>query len=181
MDTSIEQAEDSYGKCGAWTVFEQNPRLIIVHLDSWQLRAIPTTPMLNQLLSVPDAPAHSIISYISFSQFLTHTATLFAAQSNGDLSTLQLTHSNGSHSLSVLSNTREAGQNPSWLNIDSKQRLLYCLDRGHSNSTKGSLNSFRIGERGLLEKIDSVEAPFSGVATKYIDLQDGKRGCVCAS
>lgn len=132
-------------------------------------------------LSVTDAPAQSVIFYFSSSHFLTHTATLFAAQSNGDLSTLQLTQSNGSHSLSVVSNTHEAGDNPSWLNIDSKQRLLYCLDRGHSNSTKGSLNSFRIGERGLLEKIDSVEAPFSGVAAKYIDLQDGKRGYVCAS
>lgn len=132
-------------------------------------------------LSIPDASAQSITFYISFFHFLTHTATLFAAQSNGDLSTLELTQSNGSHNLSVVSNTREAGDNPSWLNIDSKQRLLYCLDRGHSNSTKGSLNSFRIGERGLLERIDSVEAPFSGVAAKYIDLQDGKRGYVCAS
>lgn len=52
MDTSIEQAEDSYGKCRAWTVFEQNPYLIIVHLDSWQLWAMPTTPMLSKLLSL---------------------------------------------------------------------------------------------------------------------------------
>jgi 6-phosphogluconolactonase (cycloisomerase 2 family) len=113
--------------------------------------------------------------------FLTHTATLFAAQSNGNISTLQLTQSDGSYSLSVVSNTREAGENPSWLNIDSKQRILYCLDRGHSSSAEGSLNSFYIGERGSLEKIDSVEAPFSGVAAGYIDFQDGKRGYVCAS
>ncbi|KAG9202960.1 hypothetical protein G6514_003741 [Epicoccum nigrum] len=108
-------------------------------------------------------------------------ATLFAAQSNGNISTLQLTQSDGSYSLSVVSNTREAGENPSWLNIDSKQRILYCLDRGHSSSAEGSLNSFYIGERGSLEKIDSVEAPFSGVAAGYVDLQDGKRGYVCAS
>jgi 6-phosphogluconolactonase (cycloisomerase 2 family) len=132
-------------------------------------------------LSVPDAPAQSIVSFTSVSHFLTHTATLFAAQSNGNLSTLQLTQSDGSYSLSVVSNTWEAGENPSWLNIDLKQRLLYCLDRGHSKSTKGSLNSFRIGQKGSLNKIDSVEAPFSGVAAEYIDLQNGKRGYICAS
>ncbi|KAF3003695.1 hypothetical protein E8E13_008857 [Curvularia kusanoi] len=103
-------------------------------------------------------------------------ATLVAAQSNGDLSTLEMTQHNNTYSLSVVSTTREAGGNPSWLNIDLEQRLLYCLDRGQSNDTKGSVNSFRIEEKGLLSKIESVEAPFSGVAAEFLDLQFGKRG-----
>lgn len=132
-------------------------------------------------LCAPDASARSINSSTSLSHFLTPTATLFVAQSNGNLSTLHLTQSNGSYTLSVVSNTCSAGENPSWLTIDSPQRLLYCLDRGHSPSSQGSLTSFRIVEKGSLSKIDSVEAPFSGVAAAYIDLQDGGRGYVCAS
>lgn len=117
----------------------------------------------------------------AFFPFLTSAATLFAAQSNGDLSTLAITGHDGSYNLSVVSTTREAGENPSWLNIDSEQRLLYCLDRGKANATKGSLNSFRIEKKGELSKIDSVEAPFSGVAAAYLDFDDGKRGYVSAS
>ncbi|UPX18820.1 uncharacterized protein EKO05_0009109 [Ascochyta rabiei] len=106
---------------------------------------------------------------------------LFAAQSNGDLSTLSLSQHEDSYNLSVTSTTRECGGNPSWLNIDSAQRLLYCLDRGQSNATKGSLNLFRIGEKGLLSSIDRVDAPFSGVAAEYFDVGEGKRGYVTAS
>jgi len=112
---------------------------------------------------------------------LTEAAILFAAQSSGDLSTLALTRQGKSYNLSVTSTNRECGGNPSWLNLDSPQRLLYCLDRGQGNATKGSLNSFRIGKGGALSKIDGVEAPFSGVAAEYFELDNGKRGYVTAS
>jgi hypothetical protein len=106
---------------------------------------------------------------------LTDAATLFAAQSNGHLTTLSLARYGKSYSLTATFTTRDAGGNPSWLNIDSKQRLLYCLDRGQSNATRGSLNSFRIG------KIASVDAPFSGVAAAYFDPSNGRRAYVTAS
>ncbi|KAF3052621.1 hypothetical protein E8E11_010697 [Didymella keratinophila] len=112
---------------------------------------------------------------------LTNAAILFAAQSNGHLTSLSLTHNGESYSLTATSTTRDAGGNPSWLNIDVKQRLLYCLDRGQSNATKGSLNSFRIRNDGVLDKIASVDAPFSGVAAELFDLDSGKKGYVTAS
>lgn len=112
---------------------------------------------------------------------LTDAATLFAAQSNSHLTTLSLTHHGESYNLTATSTTRDAGGNPSWLNIDSKQRLLYCLDRGQSNATKGSLNSFRIGPNGELARIASVDAPFSGVAAALFDRHAGTRAYVTAS
>jgi hypothetical protein len=118
---------------------------------------------------------------VSLFPLLTHAATLFAAQSNGDLSTLALTRHGFLYNLSVTSTTRQAGGNPSWMNIDSKQRLLYCLDRGQNNVTTGTLNSFKIGEKGALSRIDTVDAPFSGVAAEYFDIGVGKRGYVTAS
>lgn len=122
-----------------------------------------------------------LISILLYFLFLTNAATLFAAQSNGDLTTLARTRRGNSYHLSVTSTTRDAGGNPSWLNVDAAQRLLYCLDRGQSDSTKGSLNSFKIGENGVLSKIDSVDAPFSGVAAASFDVGNGKRGYVTAS
>ena len=118
---------------------------------------------------------------VSLFPLLIHAATLFAAQSNSELSTLALTRHGFSYNLSITSTTREAGGNPSWMNIDSKQRLLYCLDRGQSNVAKGTLNSFKIGEKGALSRIDTVDAPFSGVAAEYFDIGGGKRGYVTAS
>lgn len=116
-----------------------------------------------------------------FLPLLTNAATLFAAQSSGHLTTLSFTRHGKSYNLTATSTTRDAGGNPSWLNIDSKQRLLYCLDRGQSNATKGSLNSFKISSTGTLDKIASVDAPFSGVAAEYFELGDGRRGYVTAS
>ncbi len=121
------------------------------------------------------------LSLVPFLPFLTNAATLFVAQSSGDLSTLALTGKANAYNLSVTSTSRECGGNPSWLNIDSSQQLLYCLDRGRSGATLGSLTSFRIGEKGVLRKIDTVDAPFSGVAAEYFDVGAGKRGYVTAS
>lgn len=118
---------------------------------------------------------------ISLFPLLTNAVNIFAAQSNGLLTTLSLTRNGKAYTFTAKSTTRDAGGNPSWLNIDSKQRLLYCLDRGQSNATKGSLSSFRIGENGVLEKIASVDAPFSGVAASHFDLSNGRRGYVTAS
>lgn len=125
-------------------------------------------------------PPH--LTSLLFSLFpLTQAATLFAAQSNGDLSTLSLSRHGTSYNLSVTSTTRDGGSNPSWLALDSKNRLLYCLDRGQSNDTKGSLNSFEIGKNGVLKRIHSVDAPFSGVAGEFFDINSTTRGYVTAS
>jgi hypothetical protein len=111
----------------------------------------------------------------------THAATLFVAQSNGDLSVLSLTSDGKTSNLSITSTTRDCASNPSWLTLDSTNHLLYCLDRGLSNATKGSLNSFSIGQDGLLTRIDRADAPFSCVAGEYFDINPSTRGYVTAS
>lgn len=49
------------------------------------------------------------------------------------------------------------------------------------DDTKGSLNLFHIEESGVLRKLDSVEAPYSGVAAEYLDLGNGNRGFASVS
>lgn len=101
---------------------------------------------------------------------------LFAAQSNGNLTSLVLKNSG----LEVTSNTLDCADNASWLTLDKHNRILYCLDRGVGNATKGSLNSFAIGEQGVLNRIDRVTAPFGVVAGQYFDV-GRTRGFVTAS
>lgn len=101
---------------------------------------------------------------------------LFAAQSNGNLTSLSLT----GNSLAITSNTLDCADNASWLTLDARNQILYCLNRGVGNATKGSLNSFAIGEHGALNLIDRADAPFGVVAGQYFDV-GSTRGYVTAS
>ncbi|KAH7123518.1 Lactonase, 7-bladed beta-propeller-domain-containing protein [Dactylonectria estremocensis] len=107
--------------------------------------------------------------------------TLFAADSLGNVTTLSLTGSGHNYSLTVTARTAECEANPSWLGVDKASRVLYCLDRGVSTSTSGSLNSFSIGSDGALTRLDRVDAPLSGVAGGIITTHTGARACVSAS
>lgn len=107
---------------------------------------------------------------------------LFAAHSDGNVSTLVLTGSGNASSLSVTSVSSECRENPATLNLDSSQRILYCLDRGRNAAVGGSLNSFSIDSTGNLTRIDRVSAPFSGVTAEFFDVPGtGVRGYVSAS
>ncbi|EEU34270.1 uncharacterized protein NECHADRAFT_85571 [Fusarium vanettenii 77-13-4] len=107
--------------------------------------------------------------------------TLFVADSGGNLTTLALTGSEESYDLAVTSRTTDCQANPSWLTLDHPNRVLYCLDRGASTSVSGSLNSFSIGEGGVLSRIGRVTAPLSGVAGEIVTTGSGARGYVSAS
>lgn len=101
---------------------------------------------------------------------------LYAATSDGNLTSLSLDGNN----LAVTSKTA-CGANASWLTLDSGERVLYCLDRGSSASTNGSLNSYSVGADGLLTSINSVTAPLSGVSHELFTNNAGKRGIATAS
>ncbi|KAH7079236.1 Lactonase, 7-bladed beta-propeller-domain-containing protein [Paraphoma chrysanthemicola] len=107
---------------------------------------------------------------------------LFAAHSDGNVSTLALSDTGNTSTLSVSSVTPQCESNPSHLNLDFSRRILYCLDRGRAPATQGSLNSFTIDASGKLERIARVSAPFSGVSAEFFDIADtGVRGYVTAS
>ena len=104
---------------------------------------------------------------------------LYAATSDGNLTTLALTSTNGTYSLSITHKTAECATNPSWLTLDSEKRILYCLDRGNSRVTNGSLNSFSVGEGGNLTRVARTVAPLSGVHMELFG--EGKRGMAAIS
>lgn len=111
-----------------------------------------------------------------------HAQHLFAAQSDGNVSTILLTESGNTSTLTVTSVTADCGPNAATLNLDFSQRILYCLDRGRAPATQGSLSSFSIDADGKLTRIARVSAPFSGVTAEYFDVPEtGIRGYVSAS
>ncbi|KAM0273914.1 hypothetical protein ACHAQH_008118 [Verticillium albo-atrum] len=101
--------------------------------------------------------------------------TLFAADSGGNVTTLSLTGCSNNYTLSVVSKTSDCEANPSWLTLDGPNRVLYCYDRGVASSVSGSLNSFSIGDDGLLARIARVQAPLSGVAGEILTTSTGAR------
>ncbi|KAB2579669.1 putative extracellular aldonolactonase protein [Lasiodiplodia theobromae] len=105
---------------------------------------------------------------------------LYAATSDGNVTSLSLTVGDSGNNLTVSSKTA-CGANASWLTFDSKTRLLYCLDRGVSSSTNGSMNSYSASADGVLTSIDSVTAPLSGVSHEVFTNEAGKRGFATAS
>ncbi|KAF4945906.1 hypothetical protein FSARC_14323 [Fusarium sarcochroum] len=110
-----------------------------------------------------------------------NAANLFVADPSGNLTTLSLTESGNGYNFSIVSRTLDCGPNPSWLTLDSTNRILYCLDRGASTSTSGSLNSFSIDTNGALTRVGRVDAPLSGVAGEVVVTPSGARGYVSAS
>ncbi|KPM38646.1 hypothetical protein AK830_g7910 [Neonectria ditissima] len=112
---------------------------------------------------------------------LCRAVTLFAADSGGNVTTLSFTGSGNNYTLAVTAKTAECEVNPSWLSVDKASRVLYCLDRGGSSSTSGSLNSFSIEDSGALTRLDRVLAPLSGVAGNIVTTGNGARAIVSAS
>ncbi|KAL6409798.1 YkgB [Ilyonectria robusta] len=110
-----------------------------------------------------------------------NAATLFAADSGGNVTTLSLTKHRHDYALSIIGKTADCGPNPSWLTLDRRDRVLYCLDRGASTSTSGSLNSFSVDGDGSLSRVSRVQAPLSGVAGAIVTTPLGGRGYVTAS
>ncbi|KAL1600540.1 hypothetical protein SLS60_006926 [Paraconiothyrium brasiliense] len=108
---------------------------------------------------------------------------LFAAQSDGNLTTLNLSAGSPTKAskLKAIANTLDCAGNPSHLNLDFQNRILYCLDRGQSNATAGSLNSFSISRNGSLSRIARTAAPLSGVFAEIFDTEADVRGYVSAS
>lgn len=103
---------------------------------------------------------------------------LYAAQSDGNVTSLSLTGSGSSYELGVTSVSHECEVNPSVLTLDKENSILYCYDRGGS---VGTLNSFSTSADGTLSRIARVEGPASGVWAEILTAKSGKRAYITAS
>ncbi|CVL01362.1 uncharacterized protein FPRN_11637 [Fusarium proliferatum] len=107
---------------------------------------------------------------------------LFVADYGGNLSTLSLTESAKGFDLSVTSKTTDCSPGPNWLTLDKPNNVLYCLDRGPNFQPPGSLNSFTIGDKGVLKRVSRVKSVVGGaVAGEILTGANGKRGYFSAS
>ncbi|KAI9708780.1 MAG: hypothetical protein M1820_003735 [Bogoriella megaspora] len=92
------------------------------------------------------------------------TATnLYVASYDGNITTLDLTSSNGSYSLKATYKNDGCAPNPSWLNLDQPRGILYCADEGLS-VTNGTLSSFSVasdGKLSLVHKQNTISGPVS--------------------
>lgn len=108
--------------------------------------------------------------------------TLFVADSAGNVTTLSLDVATGKNSSLIASHrTTECASNPSWLTLDTANKILYCVDRASNSVVNGSLNSFSVGDTGALVHIDRIPVSSSGVAGEIVTLDSGVRAYVTAS
>ena len=93
---------------------------------------------------------------------------LFVSSYTGNITTLELTESKGIHSLAQLQVSGGCAPNASWLYLDAKHEILYCIDENFAGSN-GSLHSFKVNRKsGALTKIKDIAIPIAPVhATIY--------------
>lgn len=158
---------------------------MLSYIDSvWELHSYCLTDLyLRSFVLVIAKMLKFLVGSTLLSAVSCNAVRLFAADSGGNVTSLSLTGSDSNYTLAATSKTTECQVNPSWLTLDSANRVLYCLDRGGSASTSGSLNSFSIEDDGTLSHIDRVDAPLSGVAGDIFRLSNspGDRVYISAS
>lgn len=96
---------------------------------------------------------------------LSQAQRLFVADSGGNVTTIKLTPSATNSTLEIVSRSAQCGPSAADLQLDSQNRILYCVDRGTSSSVNGSLNSFTIAETGTLTRVDREPIPSGGVSS----------------
>jgi len=89
---------------------------------------------------------------------------LYVSSYAGNITTLNLTNSNGIYNLAQIGTNNGCAPNASWLQIDVKYQNLYCLDENSASLTNGSLNSFKIDETsGALTQVKRLVTPAAPV------------------
>jgi len=89
---------------------------------------------------------------------------LYVSSYAGNITTLDLTNTNGTYNLAQIDTNNGCAPNASWLHIDAKYQNLYCLDENSASLTNGSLNSFKIDEKsGALTQVKRLATPAAPV------------------
>lgn len=101
---------------------------------------------------------------------------LYVSSYAGTITTLDLSLPSGNTStaqLEAISTSTGCNSSPSWLTLDYRNSILYCLDEGLSTPL-GSLSSLRTNDDGSLAPLDQISVisgPVSSVI--YGDAGDG--------
>ena len=93
---------------------------------------------------------------------------LYAASYDGKVTELKLSNApdhDSEPALTKVAETDECGTSPSWLMLDEKHDILYCLDEG-VDTPKGGITSFEKNDDGSLTKVErheTITGPVSSV------------------
>lgn len=94
---------------------------------------------------------------------LATAVNLFVSDYSGNVTTLSLTAKDGNYTLTKKHENDGCAPNPSWLEIDAPNGLLYCSNEG-LETLNGSLSTFSIARDGsisLLQNTTTISGPVS--------------------
>ncbi|KFY90621.1 hypothetical protein V500_05085 [Pseudogymnoascus sp. VKM F-4518 (FW-2643)] len=98
-------------------------------------------------------------------------AVLYATHYTGTLSVLSLTTQGSTSRLSVVSSKKTCGSQPSWLTLDSANRVLYCLDEADDGAT---LNAYAASPSGALTQSAQIRIAGGAVHSTLYGGPDGR-------
>lgn len=98
-------------------------------------------------------------------------AVLYATHYTGTLSVLSLTIQGSTSRLSVVSSKKTCGSQPSWLTLDSANRVLYCLDEADDGAT---LNAYAASSSGALTQSAKIRIAGGAVHSTLYGGPDGR-------
>lgn len=102
-------------------------------------------------------------SLLALSATAVRGINLFVADYSGNVTTLSLTSSDGNYTLAKTHASDGCSPNPSWLEIDAANGLLYCSNEG-LETLNGSLSTFSIDRDGsinLIQNTTTISGPVS--------------------
>lgn len=107
-------------------------------------------------------------AYLSLATRQAAASLLYASSYDGKVSTLNLTDAAGSDSpsaMKIVTTSKGCGANPSWLQLDHANAMLYCVDEGFD--TGGSLSALRTNDDGSLTALDTESTKVSPVSAVF--------------
>jgi 6-phosphogluconolactonase (cycloisomerase 2 family) len=109
----------------------------------------------------------------------TSATKLYVSSYTGNITTLDLKHSNDKYSLDHVDTVGGCGANASWLQFDPKRENLYCLDEGIV-AANGSLNSYKVDASGALKPNNHLLTPLAPVNSVIYTSPNGTQLMVVA-
>jgi 6-phosphogluconolactonase (cycloisomerase 2 family) len=134
-------------------------------------------PAMSQtVLQVPDAPPSHLARSTSNVASPSYSARLYVASYDESITTFTLRQSDSAISLIASPPNKDAGANPTWLDLDRTGRKLFCLNEQiESSQGSASIAEYDIKDDGSLALAKKVGTPPGGpVQSKYLPL--GKTG-----
>lgn len=134
--------------------------------------------MAQTVIQIPDTPPSHLTRSLTEVAAPNYSARLYVASYDSSLTTFTLSKSDSAISLVARPANNECGPDPTWLDLDSQRRKLFCLNEQiDAKSGNASFVEYDIIEDGNIKPVKKVNTPVGGpVQSKWLPLGSSGEG-----